>query len=323
MHADMQRRLVRYLRGRFPQTILTTHSVEIMSEVEPEHILIVDRRRPESDYSSNAPAVQRVIERIGSAQNLHLARLWSARRLVLVEGKDIKFLKIVQNRIFPLSDSPIDTIPNMSIGGWGGWNYAIGSNMLMTNAVGDAIQTYCIFDRDYHSEEDIDSRYEEAGTKGVSLHVWTKKEIENFVVEPELICSFIQERVSARTTLPVAAEINSKNDEFANELEDATFDAFSSEFLKHDRAGGSTRANRRARCVIRSCREQTGSIRDLVSGKQLISCLSDWSNTQFGVSFSPHALLCHMSPKCIPNELRMVVEAIEGRRILCRPIPTR
>jgi energy-coupling factor transporter ATP-binding protein EcfA2 len=151
MHADMQRRLIRYIRDQFPQVIITTHSVEIMAEVEPENILVVDRRRPKSQFTSSAPAVQSFIERIGSAQNIHLARLWSARRLILVEGKDLKYFKILQNKLIPDSQNPVDSIPNMSIGGWGGWNYAIGSDMLMKNAVGDQILTYCIFDCDFHS----------------------------------------------------------------------------------------------------------------------------------------------------------------------------
>src|SRR5438105_5668808 len=43
MHADLQRKLIRLLQTRHPQVIVATHSVEIMSEVEPESILVVDR----------------------------------------------------------------------------------------------------------------------------------------------------------------------------------------------------------------------------------------------------------------------------------------
>jgi predicted ATPase len=314
MHADMQRRLVRYLRGRFEQIILTTHSVEIMSEVDSSEILVVDRRRAESHFSSSAPAVQRIVERIGSAHNLQLARLWSSRRLILVEGKDVSLLKVIQNILFPRSDSPIDTVPNMPVGGWGGWSYAVGSNMLMTNAVGEEILTYCIFDRDYHSEEDIPRRQEEAAQHGVSLHIWTRKEIENFAVDGGLICRFIEGRISARTSPPAAEEIESRIEMFANEFEDSTFDAFSAEFLKHDRAGGSPKANRSARTIIKNCREQNGSIRDLVSGKQLLSRLSEWTNGEFGVSYSAHALLKTMSVGDVPAELASVVEAIERQR---------
>jgi predicted ATPase len=48
MHADLQRKLIRYLRGLKKQVIVTTHSTEIMSEVSPEDVVVVDRDQPVS-----------------------------------------------------------------------------------------------------------------------------------------------------------------------------------------------------------------------------------------------------------------------------------
>jgi predicted ATPase len=76
MHPDLQRRLVRYLSTRFQQIVLTTHSVEIMSEVPHDQILIIDRKHDESAFADGLDAVQRVLSGIGSAQNIHLTRLW-------------------------------------------------------------------------------------------------------------------------------------------------------------------------------------------------------------------------------------------------------
>ena len=55
MHADLQRRLIRMLRSRKHQTIVATHSIEIMSEVEPDEILVIDRRRPKSYFAGWQP----------------------------------------------------------------------------------------------------------------------------------------------------------------------------------------------------------------------------------------------------------------------------
>lgn len=192
--------------------------------------------------------------------------------------------------------------------------------MLLRNSLGEAIQTYCLFDRDFHSQEDIEARYAEANKKGVSLHVWSRKEIENYVLDPEVICDFIKDRISARTAAPEIAEILGKIDEIADSFEDATLDAFASEFIKHDRPGGPAQANRKAREVIRACRKEHGSIQFLVSGKQLIAKLSDWSNSEFGVSFSPHALLKSMAPDQVPLELRRIITAIETLKPFPDPV---
>jgi hypothetical protein len=314
LHADMQRRLIRYIRGRFPQILLTTHSVEIMAEVDPENILIVDRHRARSQYASSAPAVQSFVERIGSAHNVHLARLWSTRRLILVEGKDLKYLKILQNKLFPESQHPIDSIPNMPINGWGGWSYAIGSDRLMKNAIGDQIQTYCIFDRDYHHEGEIAQRHQQARVIGVYLHIWSKKEIENFFLNPSTIQRFIGKRVPRRINAPSRDEVANQIQVITDSLEDGAFDALSSEYLAADRGGGPRRANEKARTRLREVRDATGSVVDIISGKELISRLSNWSQTEFGVSFSASALLKEFNLDEIPNELIHVLDSIENSR---------
>jgi energy-coupling factor transporter ATP-binding protein EcfA2 len=76
MHPDLQRRIVRFLRNRHPQYIITTHSVEILSEVDAEQVLIVDRKRHRSSFAPAIPAVQRLINNIGSVHNIHITRLW-------------------------------------------------------------------------------------------------------------------------------------------------------------------------------------------------------------------------------------------------------
>ena len=43
MHADLQRKLIRLLKGRHHQVIVATHSVEIMAEVDAQDVLIINR----------------------------------------------------------------------------------------------------------------------------------------------------------------------------------------------------------------------------------------------------------------------------------------
>ena len=99
MHADLQRRLIRFLRGRHRQVIVATHSIEIMSEVDPENILVVDRDKRQAQFTTDIPQVQQVVDQIGGVENLQLARLWGSRRCLFVEGDDLGFMKQFQNKI--------------------------------------------------------------------------------------------------------------------------------------------------------------------------------------------------------------------------------
>src|SRR5690606_2382319 len=130
---------------------IATHSIEIMSEVEAENILIIDKKKNKSIFASDFNAVQKVLLNMGSIHNLALARLWSANKMLIVEGKDIEILKRIQNTLFKNSKEPLDAIPNISIGGWGGWNRAVGTKLMLKNAGDENIIVYCLFDSDYHT----------------------------------------------------------------------------------------------------------------------------------------------------------------------------
>ena len=247
MHADLQRRLIRFMGGRHPQVIVATHSVEIMSEVDPENILVVDRERQQAQFTTDIPQVQQVVDQIGGIQNLQLARLWSSRRCLFLEGEDLGLLKQFQKKLFPRSADPIDAIPNMSVGGWGGWNYAIGSAMLIRTSFGQNIRSFSIFDSDFHTPDQIAARYHEAEEKGVSLHIWQRKELENYLLVPDAILRTVTGRIRSGGPRLDAQIIGTKIFDFAGELKDEVTDSFSSEFLAENRQRGLVPAIRLAR----------------------------------------------------------------------------
>jgi predicted ATP-dependent endonuclease of OLD family len=311
MHADLQRRIIRYLRNKFKQTILTTHSVEIMSEVQPEDLLVINKKRDRSDFAIDLPSVQTAIQKSGSVHNIHLARLLGANKVLLVEGDDVKLLKEFQDTMFPGTPAPLQAIPNMDIGGWSGWKLAIGTSLGFKNALGHPIRTYCILDSDFHTSDEIQERLEEARRHQVELHIWSKKEIENFLLIPEVIQHYIKLRKPARLKTPSVDEIKLKLISLSNNLEDSCVDALATEYLSSHRAKGLSSANQYARSKILQHKSSHGHIIDLVSGKTLLSSLSGWSKEEFGVSFSPYNIAHHMSLLDIPIEIRNVLSSIE------------
>ncbi len=314
MHADLQRRLIRFLKRRHPQVIVATHSIEIMSEVDPENILVVDRDRRDAQFTTDIPEVQQVVDQIGGVENLQLARLWGSRRCLFVEGDDLGFMKQFQNKLFPNSAEPIDAIPNLSVGGWGGWNYAVGSSMLLSNSIGQDIRSYCILDRDFHTPNQVAIREHEAAEKGLNLHIWKKKEIENYLLVPEAIYRTVAKR--ARDTQPrLSTEIiNQKLSEFAADVRDEVMDAFSSEFLADNRAGGPTQANRSAREHMARHWGTTEGRLSIVSGKQILGKLSEWAQLNYGVSISPLRVARQLRSTEIPEEVVDVLTAIESNQ---------
>jgi energy-coupling factor transporter ATP-binding protein EcfA2 len=311
MHADLQRRLIRLVKSRNPQLIVATHSIEIMAEVEPEEILVVDQGRREAKFADSLPAVQRIIDQIGGVHNLNLARLSATRKCLLLEGKDIEILKQFQNILVPDADELLDTIPNMPIGGWGGWNYAVGSRMLLKNALGEEIRTYCLLDSDYHTVEAIAGRYDEAARVGVCLHIWQRKEIENYLLVPSAIRRVILSKLQGEIDSLTEDRVRSRLAKIAATQKNATFDAISQEALAENKAKGIKFANEIARKRIDAAWGSSEGQLSVVSGKLLLSKLSEWSQNRFGVSFGARRVARELRNHEIDPEMRNVIVAIE------------
>lgn len=312
MHADLQRKLIRFLKNEFPQVIIATHSIEIMSEVEPENIVIIDKTKKNSVFASDFKAVQKLTSNIGSIHNIGLARLWSANKLLIVEGKDVNILKRIQDNLFPTSNEPLDVIPSVTIGGWGGWNRAIGSKLILKNAGQENIVTYCILDSDYHTDAEIQERYEQAKKNGIILKIWKKKEIENYLINSNAIKRIIDKNSDSSISLE---EIEGKINEFVEELKEDYLDLLMDKIHVESRRTGKfiepSTAKKKAQKELEKCWKHKN---DIVSGKALLKKIGNWTNDSFNVIINPNRLAQELKKSEIPTELIEVIECIENRK---------
>lgn len=313
MHADLQRRLIRLLRKRHHQTIIATHSVEIMSEVDPEEILVIDRRRRVSSFAGTQPEVQSLLTNIGSIHNIQLARLSAAGRFIMVEVDDMDFLKRFQNSLFPDSATPIDTIPHKAIGGWNGWERVRGLALLFQDAAPSAIRPYCLLDSDYHTPNSIQKRLRTAMSEGIQLHIWKRKEIENYLLVPAVICRAIERGIQKKGASPTTAEIEQKLEEIADALRLDVLNLMASEFFEEDRKSGFAGANKQALDRVDKVWKSLDGKLTVISGKEAIHRLAEWASKQFGVSLNALKLAKELTRLEIDPELQEVLTAIEER----------
>jgi Fe-S cluster assembly ATPase SufC len=306
MHPELQRKLIRLLRNRFQQVIVSTHSVEIISEVEPDNILIIDKAKSKSIFANRVPVVQRILNSIGSIHNLQLTKLWASRKLLIVEGEDVDILKRLQDTLIPDSMEPFDSIPNFDIGGWGGWNTAKGSGKLLKETVDDTINIYCLFDSDYHPTELKAKRIEEAKKLGISIHIWKRKEIESYLIVPTAILRIIKNASKKASALTIT-DIEKVIEEKAQELEEDTINNIADEIQKLARINSVSSARRKAKDLI-DC------LKFRVNAKELISLISNWTQENYRVSLSPIKLASNLEKSEIAHEVRTIIESIHTNR---------
>lgn len=311
MHADLQRKLIRLLRNEYAQIIVATHSVEIMSEVEADNVLIIDKKKRKSLFASDFNAVQKVLLSMGSIHNVALARLWSARKMLIVEGKDIDILKRIQNTLFKNSKEPLDAIPNMSIGGWGGWSRAVGSKLMLKNAGEENIVIYCILDSDYHTEQEIEDRKKEATKNGINLKIWNRKEVENYLIEPNAIRRIIEKEINEKLSPEVVV---SKIEEIVENLKSDYLDLLMDKVhIEYRRNGKHIEPSTARKKAEKQLQDNWANKYSIVSGKALIKKICNWSNDEYNVSLNSNKIAQELTKSEIPDELKKTLEKIEAR----------
>jgi energy-coupling factor transporter ATP-binding protein EcfA2 len=310
MHPDLQRRLLRMLRGRHDQMIVATHSVEIISEARPREIVMVDRERSKSRFSTSVQAVQHVVDHLGGVQSLQLMRLWNAQRCVFIEGGDFRLLKLLHDTLEPGALQSLEEIPHMPIGGWGGWNQALGASTFLKNEAGQDIVTYCILDRDYHTKRQVAVRMDEATQRRVELKVWSRKEIENFLLVPEAIGRVIAETAKAKAVPSpdeVSAQIDTAIAEYRNHIEDE----LARELLPEQRQGLPA-ANRAAREQVSAAWKTREGRLSLAPGKLVFQATRRWAKESFGASFGPDDVAASLNVAEIHVEVAAALKAISA-----------
>jgi histone H3/H4/energy-coupling factor transporter ATP-binding protein EcfA2 len=310
MHPDLQRKLIRLVRQRFPQVIVATHSVEIMAEVDPEQVLIVEKERRTARFAADLPEVQQIISHIGGIHNLQLARLANVQRCLFVEGDDLTILKRFQNTIFPGSDLPIDGIPHLSIGGWGGWTNVIGSSLWIANTM-QGVAIYCILDSDYHTKEQRSARLAQAEEKNIRLKIWDRKELENYLLVPAAIQRLIKSLGRKGSQAPTLEAVTTKMEEIAEGLKSDTEQSIAQEAQVANRGHDVKRCMRAATEIVSEYWNTFGGKMSVVSGKMVLTELNRWTQQQYKVSFTNSRLASEIQADEIDDEVRSVLSAIE------------
>lgn len=316
MHADLQRKLIKMLRGRHDQIILATHSAEIIGDVEPNEIVVVSAQARRSKPAASESEVQEVIDELGTSSNLPLTRLWHSRRCLFVEGQDLGLLRRFHEVLFPGSDS-LDTSPVFPIGGWTGWAHVPKLSEFVRKTVGREVRIYCVLDSDFHWPEEIEERREEARDLGIELLVLTRKELENYVLSPPAIARLIAARVGNGKPAPSTAEVEGQLRKIVGRLRRTVIGGFADSYSDRRKrhVATSTAVKQAEAHVKRRWAGDGGSA--LVPGKdRALSSLSGWSQRTYGISLSAHAIAAYMEPRDVPDDLADFLIAFEHTRQL-------
>lgn len=129
----------------------------------------------------------------------------------------------------------------------------------------------------------------DAENRGVNLHVWSGKEIENFLLQPRAIRRVLAARIKDRD-VPSESELRNKILEICEQERRSVEDAIASALVQADRKLDVATANKMARARVDELWRVENKRPMVVSGKHILSVLSTWTQKEFSFAFGRRQL---------------------------------
>ena len=313
----MELRLLRDAQHKFVQFIMATHAVEIINEAAPDEIVSIDaklqsgkRVKTEGDYTA-------LLQYIGSAENIDFARIARAKRVIFVEGKDGKLLRRFASKFdFPSLANPKNA-PIVQLGGVSEWRRAAHTVWAFRKILDMEIKAFCIFDRDYRTDEEIAAFLSTAAENDFFCEILELKEIENYLLAPDALTKSIQARLAARKSGQAIerAQVDKWLREAAGEVKGIVYSRRIAEALRsaaelHSKVSPAT-------IIEKTTEKLDDDWKDLAKrlqfspGKDVLSKFNGKVQAALGVSLTEAIITSHMSRKDAPQSLISLLARLE------------
>lgn len=297
MHPDLQRSLVKIVKNRFKQVIIASHSVEILSEVNPENVLMIDKSKQTMKFSSDIISVQNTLENLGSSQNITLLRIANTKKCIFVENSsDLKILNKIYEKYYPENNDSLLTLPFVELKGASNLPQAFGLSKLLASETKGNIQVNCILDRDYFPQDWLDKKSSEAKDAGLNLKFWNKKEIENYLIMPKVLHSISNMKDENKFN----ECLNKKIDEY---FKDKVADLLASKLKDINRNWDISRLNSEARQIRDESWDTLEAKLAIIGGKEALKMIRDWFQKDFQISCSIDDIIKNSSTEDFDNEI--------------------
>lgn len=302
LHPDLQRRLVRLLDSQSAQIILASHSAEVIAEAPPEGILWVDRRLGAATRVKSQKALSSLSAALGSSYNLALARSMRSRLVIATDCEDLRIIRIIAKNLGAnnvANEQVVSMVQLREVSNWSSLN-SVGESF--RDVLPPKLPAVVLLQRGYLTEGSRDQLIGRLSASGVTVSVWSRTELENYLLDVETIA-----RVSGASPDSVAQQIF----EACSRLRDGTRSAFISSWVGMAPEGSTAEALSRAEQTFTSLWDDIGKRKEVVKGTHVIRELNAWLELGGYRTVSGFSLAKSIKPQSLPTEVLETIFRIE------------
>ena len=310
LHPQIQRTLLSILKRSEADYLIATHSSEIIQEANPSDLLIIDGSQRSARRVGTTAATEEALRAIGSAQTSALTNAARTQRVVFVEGNDFKLLRELAGQIGFRRLADGAHLTPITLGGFQRPQQVTTLADAIRQILGKEIEFAVILDRDYRPEDEIAEMVDRLAKSITITHVHGRKEIENYLLIPELLDQAIKAAVEDRarkipqlklTPMPAAEILEYITNDLKNELQGQ----YSARNLDYHKGSGTDQA------VIISETHAWFEMQwsdlatriPIVPGKNIFSLLNKYLQDTYKISISTRDVLKELRRDDVPGDL--------------------
>jgi len=187
LHGTLQRALLEELRKLVAdgkQILLATHSRELISQMSPENILVLEEK--EAKRLSIAFDVYDTLDRLGSIDLSQITVIQAYQRVLIVEDRsDWDLLSVFCSKILGTSIwQQVERRLAICYAKGNPYKQDVARLRLqlqqMITIKGQLLKMFVVADRDYHP--DLPFLYKDVPSEHIEWHIWERAEIENYLL---------------------------------------------------------------------------------------------------------------------------------------------
>lgn len=159
----------------------------MLAEASADTIVWVDRSRRRGVRRPAPATFEDLSAQIGSNFNLRLATALRARTVLFVEGQDMAVLRRLAATASAKNVAEERQCAVIGMEGFSKWIHVEPFRWLLDRFLDDAVNVFVLLDRDYRTDSQVADIEQQLAGVGVTAHVWRRKELESYLLEPGAI----------------------------------------------------------------------------------------------------------------------------------------
>jgi energy-coupling factor transporter ATP-binding protein EcfA2 len=320
LHSDLQRQLLTLLKNLGPDILIATHSTEIITEADPDDILLINKRARSAKRLKDPSQLKIIFGSLGSNLNPIMTQLAKTKRALFVEGKDFQILSQFA-RLAGLNEtanrSDFAVIPAEGFNPQKVKYYLQGIKVTLGHSVTSAV----VFDRDYRTNKECDIIKAKLKNLSVFVHILERKEIENYLLAPEVLQRAIERRkakTKSRKLDTFSEDINELILQFTDKMKADIYGQFSShrwKVIKLQQEGvDNSTINKQLMVEFEAVWNDYDLRLRMVPGKKLLAMLNIHLTEKYSISLTPSFIIGTHKKSEIPEEMFSLLTKIDKFR---------